>query len=1132
MHLAWDGDHPEHARRLQRGDPVQVCLRLSETAMEQEFPLQAIVARVFEGGVGVTFRPLALEAFERLLAQRNAYRTEAPLAATESNRGSASSPSGSRRISRIEAQCKELVDPWLGLAVKAFFDQAPDRLFVCARDAGNDVEQRDYLDAMLLLKQERSRLESEIAAAVRHENAGTPKDSRPERAGPGFRLSLVQDNELEHLLARAELVSQAESRHKTSLYQLGLRLEALSATGQGLASLAVSPEVFSNAFSSALATLGFKPIQIGATYKVLADTLVPHLETLYGDLNELLASEGILPDLGYGHGSPGAVRRAPVEGSDHTPQVNPGAPPSGVDGSPSPAGSRAPAYADPQASVADPYRSVRDLQTIERQHQTDLAPRHDGYPGPPPISPSAAAANSTEPTVHAGEIAQLLHDFQSWGQHLAQDVRARTVKERLQSELDRRGGGTRQRRMGDREGQAIDVVTGLLNAIDEDAESGEILKPQIRRLQLPIYKTALTDPDFFSHKDHPARRALDQLARLQELLGEKDGKLREERAASIERVVARVAQDFGSNEDVFADAVRELDGLLAWAEREYADNVARLVGECEREQALRAGCGEDESGSAPGAPNESSEAATEAAPGGKIWLDLAKRLAPGDTLLVAQASGPPTRLALAWVGERFDPYVFVDSSGRRAAALSLRDLAEQLRRGLMVKAKSAEIPIVDRAFYAVAQQIHRQIGQQASHDPATGLQNRKGFLCALAEALAHRRDRGLQPALLYLQVDGFAPLADRYGAAATTLFLKRFAAFLQQRLHRRAELAYVGDLAFAVLLQSSGNGSARTTAAQLLRAITTSTVRCHSERFQIGASLGLLFPLRDSADPEALLEAALLASQAARENGGNCIHESSPGSSPARASIDWGAWLERCRSGDEIELFCKRVVPLKEGAGTLPQVELLPGLWFQDRICIAPEGVEGSDESREPSAVDRRVIAQALRWMARHPDRIERYAGCTVKLSAAGLRDEHLLDYVLEELVESPTPPGKVCFEITEAALAKHYAEAQRFVRTLNEFGCRFTLSGFGRTEAGREHLSKLRMDFLKIDRLFVGDFDSNPKDYALVKSANEIGHLLGMQTIAADIEIETGIGQLKEIGFDYAEGPAIAPLQPLAELA
>jgi hypothetical protein len=216
---------------------------------------------------------------------------------TESYQNGVSSLASSQRINRLEAQCRALIDPWLGQVIKLFFDQLPDRLFASARDAGNNAEQRDYLDAMMELKQRRNQLEPEIAAAVPQwtEGSASPTEWRLELAGVGAQLSLVKDNDLEHLLARAELVSQAESRHRAALYQLGQRFEALLGTRTGAGNLPVAPQVFSDAFSNALGGLGFTPTQLRATYKVLADALVPLLGDLYKALNELLAREGILP---------------------------------------------------------------------------------------------------------------------------------------------------------------------------------------------------------------------------------------------------------------------------------------------------------------------------------------------------------------------------------------------------------------------------------------------------------------------------------------------------------------------------------------------------------------------------------------------------------------------------------------------------------------------------------------------------------------------------------------------------------------------------------------------------------------------------------------------------------------------
>ena len=74
-------------------------------------------------------------------------------------------------------------------------------------------------------------------------------------------------------------------------------------------------------------------------------------------------------------------------------------------------------------------------------------------------------------------------------------------------------------------------------------------------------------------------------------------------------------------------------------------------------------------------------------------------------------------------------------------------------------------------------------------------------------------------------------------------------------------------------------------------------------------------------------------------------------------------------------------------------------------------------------------------------------------------------------------------------------------------------------------------MDYLKIDGIFVKDIVEDPIDHAMVKSINEIGHVMGMQTIAEFVENDIIKGMLKEIGIDYVQGYGIAKPIPLEEL-
>jgi EAL domain-containing protein (putative c-di-GMP-specific phosphodiesterase class I) len=92
----------------------------------------------------------------------------------------------------------------------------------------------------------------------------------------------------------------------------------------------------------------------------------------------------------------------------------------------------------------------------------------------------------------------------------------------------------------------------------------------------------------------------------------------------------------------------------------------------------------------------------------------------------------------------------------------------------------------------------------------------------------------------------------------------------------------------------------------------------------------------------------------------------------------------------------------------------------------------------------------------------------------------------------------------------------------LKEYGCRFALDDFGTGDASFAYLKTLPIYFVKIDGPVVRDIVDNPKDLALVKSINEIGHFLGKKTVAEFVENDDILSRLRQMGVDYAQGYGI----------
>jgi two-component system CheB/CheR fusion protein len=294
-------------------------------------------------------------------------------------------------------------------------------------------------------------------------------------------------------------------------------------------------------------------------------------------------------------------------------------------------------------------------------------------------------------------------------------------------------------------------------------------------------------------------------------------------------------------------------------------------------------------------------------------------------------------------------------------------------------------------------------------------------------------------------------------------------------------------------------------------------------KLALTASVGVVALGADGLHARDLLQAAQSACRAAKDAGHDRVRVFEPGDEGVRRRQEQRgalAHLSQALEEGRVALRCQPIVPLAAEAGRLPHLEILLGVKDADGRLVPPtELVAAAEQYEQAVALDRLVIRETLRWMSERGSELGRIGGCAVNLSPQSLADEGLAGFVIDQLMQSRVPPGKLVFEVTETAATAGLSSAQQFMRTLGDLGCRFSLDDFGSGHTSFAYLKGLPVDFVKIDGLFVHGLGENPQDYAVVKSINEIAHVMGKQTIAEHVHSHEVLEQLKSIGVDYAQG-------------
>ena len=425
-----------------------------------------------------------------------------------------------------------------------------------------------------------------------------------------------------------------------------------------------------------------------------------------------------------------------------------------------------------------------------------------------------------------------------------------------------------------------------------------------------------------------------------------------------------------------------------------------------------------------------------------------------------------------------------------------------------------------------AHELSRKLSYQATYDALTGLVNRHEFENRLDRVIKTARQDHTESALCYLDLDQFKVINDTCGHIAGDELLRQLGQVLQLNIRKRDTLARLGGDEFAVLLENCSLAQAERVANTIRQSIQEFRFVWEDKNFNIGVSIGLVPISHNSESITDVLRRADTACYTAKDKGRNRIHIYHPDDEELarrHGEMQWVSRLNIALETGQLQIWSQRIVPVCDEMTRGEHYELLLRMEDSDGRLIAPGAFLPAAERYNISPrIDRWMTSTIFNWFSQHPDEFEKLSMCSINLSGQSLSNEEFLQEILQKFTDYGLSAKKFCFEITETSAIANLSSATYFITTLKEQGCSFALDDFGSGLSSFGYLKNLPVDYLKIDGLFVKDILIDPIDLAMVKSINDIGHVMGKKTIAEFVENREILEKLREVGVDFAQGYGI----------
>lgn len=425
----------------------------------------------------------------------------------------------------------------------------------------------------------------------------------------------------------------------------------------------------------------------------------------------------------------------------------------------------------------------------------------------------------------------------------------------------------------------------------------------------------------------------------------------------------------------------------------------------------------------------------------------------------------------------------------------------------------ATIVMLKDASEQVVQQS--QIEHLVHTDPLTGLYNRHGFSRRLEHLIANETPL----VMLYMDIDNFKNINDSLGHHIGDRVLQEISQRLRRLLPENTILGHLGGDEFGVLFPEPEHDRTGDLISEQIISLINQPFDLHHFSKHLACSIGMVTSPGNGNDARILLQNADTAMYEAKNRGRNRLVKFNEAmNKEARMRLWLEIELQKALQNNKLEVWYQPKVNAKDfaidGAEALVRWKH-PVEGYISPAQFIPVAERSGLIEQLGRVVMREVFTTVRRWKQQRilPGRV------AINLSPQQFGNPNLISFV-EKLKNSiGVNANDITFELTESAVMSDGEHTIQMLNAIKKIGFALSIDDFGTGYSSLSYLARFPLDELKIDRAFINDIDTVPKQVTLIENIINLGKALNMSIVAEGVETHQQATLLSNLNCDYIQG-------------